>query len=121
MYDIDIYTTASGKEPYTEWILSLDRLIRARINSRFARIRDSGNLGDYKPIGEGVFELKFDFGPGYRIYFGLEQNKIVVLLLGGNKGQQQKDINKAIKYWTDYLSSKEGKNDTLQKLQRIFN
>lgn len=57
----------------------------ARIDTRFTRIRESGNLGSYEPVGEGVYELKFDFGPGYRIYFGLEANTLVILLLGGHK------------------------------------
>ena len=61
-------------------------------------------MGDCKPIDQGVFELRLDFGPGYRIYFGEENQKIVVLLCGGDKSTQEKDIKKAIKYWEDYLS-----------------
>ena len=56
-------------------------------------------------MGDGVFELKLDFGPGYRVYFGFEGDVLLILLVGGNKGGQQKDIDKAIAYWRDHLSS----------------
>lgn len=67
-YEIGLYQTADGKEPYAEWEESLDKAISARIDSKFTRIREAGNIGDCEPVGDGVFELKFDFGPGYRIY-----------------------------------------------------
>lgn len=118
MYDIDIYKTYTGKEPYTEWQKNLDKCTSSRIDARFAKIRQTGNFGVHKPVGEGVFELKFDFGPGYRIYFGFEDDKLLILLCGGHKGTQQSDIIKAKKYWREY---KEGKNEKIQKLQRGSN
>ncbi|MBC7421493.1 MAG: type II toxin-antitoxin system RelE/ParE family toxin [Bdellovibrio sp.] len=62
-----------------------------------------GNLGQYKALGTGLFELKFDFGPGYRIYFAVDGGVVILLLSGGDKSPQRRDIEKARKYWTDYL------------------
>lgn len=109
MYDIKIYKTKTGKEPYNEWEKSLDKTILSRIDARFTRIRESGNLGICESVGDDVFELKFDFGPGYRVYFGYEGNTILLLLCGGYKKGQQKDITKAKEYWRDHLSLKRGK------------
>jgi putative addiction module killer protein len=108
-YEIGLYRTDAGKEPYIEWEESLDKAIRARIDARLTRIREAGNIGTCEPVGEGVFELKFDFGPGYRIYFGLEKDTFMILLLGGSKKGQQKDINKSKEYWEDHLLMKRGK------------
>jgi putative addiction module killer protein len=66
-----------------------------------------GHYGDYKAVGEGVYELRFFFGSGYRVYFAEDGNTIVVLLLGGDKGSQSKDITKAQRYWKDYRSQQE--------------
>lgn len=106
MYDIYIYQTESGKEPFVNWKDTLDNSTSTRIEARITRIRSSGNLGDYKSLKEGVYELRLDFGPGYRIYFGLEERKkkMVILLVGGSKRNQSKDINKAKQYWQDHLS-----------------
>lgn len=68
---------------------------------RLDRVR-LGNLGQYRSAGEGVFELKIDFGPGYRVYFGQEGNTVVILLCGGDKKTQDKDIKSAREYWADY-------------------
>ncbi len=108
-YEIEIYKTNRGKEPYTEWEKSLDRTALARIDARLTRIRETGNLGICEPVGGGVFELKFDFGPGYRIYFGFKKDTFLIFLLGGYKKGQQRDINKAKEYWLDHLSIKGGK------------
>ena len=69
-------------------------MVRARIDVRIRRML-LGNLGDVKTIGEGVFEIRIDFGPGYRVYFARKQNVLVILLAGGNKSTQVKDIQKA--------------------------
>lgn len=69
MCEIEIYKTNSGKEPFREWLKTLEWNIAARIDARLTRIRQNGNLGNCKYIGDGIYELKFDFGPGYRIYF----------------------------------------------------
>jgi putative addiction module killer protein len=106
VYEIDIYRTGTSREPYTDWEISLDRQVRTRIDARLARIRLTGNLGDFKSVSDGVYELRFDFGPGYRVYFGFDkvENKLIILLAGGSKRNQPKDIAKAKEYWRDYLS-----------------
>lgn len=108
-YEINIYSTETGKEPYTEWVEKLDRNALIRIDARLTRIEKNGNMGDCKPVGEGVFELILDFGPGYRLYFGYETDKTLILLLGGYKKGQQKDIGKAKEYWSEYLLQRRGK------------
>lgn len=90
LYEIEVYKTANRKEPYTEWIESLDQNVSIRIDARLTRIERNGNLGDCEPVGDGVFELKLDFGPGYRIYFGYDTAKKLILLSGGHKKGQQK-------------------------------
>lgn len=101
---IEIYRTQDGEQPFTEWLDSLkDNLGRYRIKERLDRVA-LGNLGDHKRISDGISELRLDFGPGYRIYFGEEDGKILLLLCGGDKSTQKKDIKKAISYWQDYLA-----------------
>jgi putative addiction module killer protein len=97
---IYIYVANSGKQPFYDWQNKLDCNTRAIVRSRLDRVR-LGNLGDCKPIknGNGVWELRISFGPGYRIYFGKIENKVVVLLCAGNKGSQSRDIEKAKQYW----------------------
>src|SRR5689334_6409216 len=89
-----IYETKNGKAPFAKWLEGLDRPVRARIDKRLDRLR-RGNLGDVKPVGGGVIELREAFGPGYRIYFGQDGEKIVILLLGGDKSDQRADIKTA--------------------------
>ena len=108
-YNIEIYRTSTGKEPYTEWEINLDKVAMIKIDARLTRIRQTGNVGVCKPVGDGVYELKFDFGPGYRIYFGLQKETNMILLLGGSKKGQQRDINKSKEYWKDHLLAKRGK------------
>ncbi|MCM0606989.1 MAG: type II toxin-antitoxin system RelE/ParE family toxin [Xanthomonadaceae bacterium] len=76
---------------------------RAIVRKRLNRVR-TGNLGNTRNLSQGVWELKIDFGPGYRVYFGEDGAKIVVLLVGGDKGSQERDIQKAKEYWKDYQS-----------------
>lgn len=100
------YQTIEGEQPFTEWLLSLkDKNIRAALRTRLDRL-SGGNFGDYKRVGEGVFELRIHFGPGYRVYFGLDGEKIVILLCGGDKSSQVSDIHRAQMYWADYLRRK---------------
>jgi len=86
----------------------LDVITKARIQARILRI-ESGNLGDHKSVGGGVMELRFDFGPGYRVYFGKDGATLILLLTGGDKGNQRKDIKRAQALWSEYL--KGGNND----------
>ena len=83
-------------EGYFQWFKSLnDREARGRIDARIRRM-SLGNLGDVKPVGEGVSELRIDYGPGYRVYFAQRGQTIVVLLAGGDKKTQDRDIKKAL-------------------------
>lgn len=100
--EVDYYGTEDGKHPFRDWLFSLkDSEGRHKIKTRIDRVI-LGNLGSCEPVGEGVMELKINFGPGYRVYFGQVGNKIVVLLNGGDKGSQAKDIKTAHTYWADY-------------------
>ena len=103
MKTIALYETEDGKRPFKHWLDSLrDKVTIARINARLGRI-ELGNFGDAKPVGNGVMELRLVFGSGYRIYYGLDDDKLVVLLMGGDKSTQEKDIKTAHNYWSDYL------------------
>jgi putative addiction module killer protein len=97
-----LYQTASGQCPFEEWLESLrDRKGAAKIRVRIARAR-VGNLGSCNTVGQGILEFKIDFGPGYRVYFGEIGKTIIILLCGGGKSTQAKDIALAHKYWVDY-------------------
>lgn len=99
-----VYAIPNGKEPFTEWLYGLrDVMGRKRILARVSRLQQ-GNYGDCEPVGEGVSELRLFFGSGYRVYFGERGNDIVVLLCGGDKSSQNKDIQQAKIYWKEYLS-----------------
>lgn len=75
-----------------------------RIEARMVRIRTTGYLGDFKPVDDGVYELRFDVGPGYRVYFGFDGDNLILLLAAGSKRGQARDIKKAKEYWRDHLS-----------------
>ena len=81
-----------------------DKAAVARILARLARVR-LGNVGDCKPVGEGVSELRVDYGPGYRVYFGQKGRTLVVLLCGGDKRTQDRDIRQAKQYWREFKES----------------
>lgn len=102
-----IYQTAAGQCPFSDWFENLrDKRAQQRIAARIRRV-ESGNFGDFKAVGEGVSELRVDHGPGYRVYFGREGKSIVVLLVGGDKSTQSRDITVAKEYWIDYQSRKQ--------------
>ncbi len=102
--EIQRYMTPDGKVPFSEWLDSLrDLKAKFKIDGRLDRV-GTGNLGDYRVLGEGVCELMINYGPGYRVYFGQVEETIVLLLIGGDKSTQEQDIRKAQKYWTDYRS-----------------
>jgi putative addiction module killer protein len=105
-----IYENAIGKAPYAEWLDRFDTPEAVMIEVRVRRAR-LGNLGHWKSIGEGVCELKFDSGPGYRVYFGQIDSTVVVLLCGGDKKTQKKDISEAKKLWQDFKERYHGKKD----------
>lgn len=91
---------------FQAWIDDLrDWRGRAQILKRLNRVEE-GLYGDRRFVGSGVWELRIDFGPGYRVYYGEQGHEIVLLLMGGDKGTQQKDIRKAQEFWADYRNSK---------------
>ena len=99
---IENYITPQGKEPFAEWADSLkDKTDRARIRAHINRL-EAGNFGDCTTIGGGLWELRLFFGPGYRVYFGRSGGILVILLCGGDKSSQKKDIERARRYWEDY-------------------
>jgi putative addiction module killer protein len=96
------YQTREGRMPYQEWVDGLgDKVGQAAILIRVRRL-SLGVFGDWKSVGSGVFELRMDLGPGYRVYFGRSGRTVVVLLCGGDKSSQEWDIARAKKYWKDY-------------------
>jgi putative addiction module killer protein len=102
MYEIRHYLTASGENPFAEWLESLkDARAEARIAVRIARPA-AGNFGDCKPLRHGVWELRIDWGPGYRVYYAMSRRTCVLLLCGGDKRKQSADIDRAVRYWNDY-------------------
>ena len=90
---------------YADWFNSLDAAPAARID-RYVRRMEQGNLGDSKVVGEGVRELRIDFGPGYRVYYGIDEGRIILLLGGGTKRGQSRDIKKALSRWAAYNQRK---------------
>ena len=83
-------------DEFAKWLKRLkDSDAKSRINLRIRRIVLTGNLGDYKPVGDGVYELRVDYGPGYRVYFAQRGKEITLLLIGGDKSSQQRDVKKA--------------------------
>jgi len=94
----------TSKEPFSIWLDGLDTKIQSIIYTRLDRI-SLGNFGDCKHINNGMWELRIDYGPGYRIYFGKKGTQLVILLVGGNKKSQSRDIEKAQRYWLNYKES----------------
>lgn len=108
-YEIRLYEAGNGHEPFARWLRSLrDLRTRARIEQRINRLRH-GNFGDCKPLknAAGIYELRLDFGAGYRVYFGIAEQMIVLLLTGGDKSSQDRDILKAVEYWNEYRKRSE--------------
>jgi putative addiction module killer protein len=107
IWTIRQYVTPDGHRPFGEWLNRLPVHAQARIAARIARF-DTGNLGDHQSVGGGVWEARLDYGPGYRLYFGQHQQQIILLLVGGTKASQTRDIRRAQRYWRDYV---EGSHD----------
>lgn len=96
------YVTESGHCPFDDWVESLkDKRTQAIVATRLNRVIQ-GNFGLCRKLDGGIQELKIDFGPGLRVYFAEDGDSIVILLCGGDKSTQSKDIEKAREYWTDY-------------------
>jgi putative addiction module killer protein len=107
MFTLKTYVNHKGKAIFTDWLEGLrDTQARARIDVRLNRLAN-GLAGDAKVVGQGVTELRIDWGPGYRVYFAREGATVVLLLCGGDKRTQQKDIEHAIEYWKDYQARRD--------------
>ena len=97
------YVTEAGRCPFEEWLEGLkDKRTQATISNRLIRVAQ-GNFGLCRKLEGGIQELKVDFGPGFRVYFAEDGDTLVVLLCGGDKSTQSKDIDKAREYWAEYL------------------
>jgi putative addiction module killer protein len=97
--------TEGGRSPFAEWFDDLDAVTAARVD-RYVRRLEAGNFGAAKPLRDGVFELRLDFGPGYRVYYGREGRTIIILLGGGSKRRQDADIAAAVERWKRYKQTK---------------
>ena len=106
MYRLKHYVHSSGDDLFGAWLDSIiDIRTRARIAARLLRL-NNGNFGDCKPVGEGVWELRVDTGPGYRIYYAIDNGKVILLCEGGDKRTQKSDIKRAIVRWQDWKERK---------------
>lgn len=103
-YEIREYVEG-GKSPFADWFKDLDAADAARVDRCIRRL-EAGNFGAAKSLQDGVSELRLDFGPGYRIYYGLDGKTLVILLGGGDKGRQRRDIKAAVERWKQYKSGK---------------
>lgn len=97
------YLGRNGRSPYADWFNDLNAQAAAKVSIALTRLA-LGNFSNVKGVGSGVYEYRLDFGPGYRIYFGKDGNRLVILLGGGTKKRQQGDIGEAIGRWQDYKS-----------------
>ncbi len=100
------YLLEDGSSPYSKWLKSLrDTRAKAKIVKATSKMQ-VGNFGDHKSVGEGVFEHRINYGPGYRIYYALDGEELIILFCGGDKSTQQVDIGQAKGYWADYKRRK---------------
>jgi putative addiction module killer protein len=108
MVQVREYLDQTGRSPYAKWFDDLDAPAAAKVASAVIRV-SQGNFSSVKGVGGGVFEYRLDFGPGYRIYFGKDGEWLVILLAGGTKKRQQKDIKDATARWQDYKQRKKNR------------
>ena len=101
MLDIREYVDSEGRSSYERWFNRLNAQAAAKVATAMARMA-AGNFSNVKGVGSGVFECRIDFGPGYRVYFGRDGERLVILLGGGTKKRQQNDIAAALRNWQDY-------------------
>jgi len=107
--DVREYLAVDGSNPYRKWFNSLNAHAAAKVAIAVTRMRQ-GNLSNTKGVGAGLHEYTVDFGPGYRIYFGRDGERLVILLGGGTKKRQQEDIRRAQDIWADYKRRKKAEN-----------
>ena len=102
MYELRHYISSDGQDLFARWLDGLrDRQAQARVAARLIRL-NNGNFGDCKPVGEDVWELRVDWGPGYRVYYAIEGKRVILLCDGGDKPRQSTDIAQAIERWKEW-------------------
>lgn len=105
MIEVREYSDQAGRSPYAVWFNRLNAQAAAKVATALTRLAQ-GNFSNVKGAGSGVFECRIDFGPGYRVYFGKDGDRLVILLGGGAKKRQQQDIETALTRWQDYKQRK---------------
>ncbi len=105
MLELRYFLAVDGKSPFEDWFSGLDATAAAKVAVALARL-ELGNLSNTKGVGEGVLELKINWGAGFRVYFGRDGDVLVILLTGGTKKRQDRDIDDAKDYWADYKRRK---------------
>jgi putative addiction module killer protein len=105
MIELLQYESVDGHCAFADWFGALEPTTAARVTGTLARM-GLGNRGDTKSVGRGVLEARLDFGPGYRIYFGQDGERLIILLAGGSKQRQQRDIALSQALWAEYKSRK---------------
>ena len=112
VFQLVAYRDDEGREPFQIWFAGLDRHAEAKVAVILTRL-EQGNLSEVKPVGLGVLERRIDWGPGYRIYYGRDGERQVILLCGGTKQRQQRDITAAQERWADYRARRKDEEATL--------
>ena len=105
MVTVKEYIDDKGNSPFARWFDNLDPQAAAKVATALLRM-EQGNFSNVKSVGAGAYEYKIDYGPGYRVYFGRDGEKLVILLGGGTKKRQQKDIERVKALWQDYKKRK---------------
>ena len=100
-YDVVVFEGRSGERPYVDWLDKLDWKTQERILARVARM-GRGQFGDFKALSGGLYELRLFFGPGYRVYFAERSGTVILILTGGSKSSQTRDIQRARELWSIY-------------------
>jgi putative addiction module killer protein len=105
MVEVREYEDEDGESPFAKWFSSLNSPASLKISTSIARM-ENGNFSNVEGVGQGVSECKINFGPGYRVYFGKDGEQLIILLYGGQKKRQSRDIGQAQEYWKDYKRRK---------------
>lgn len=107
MLELRYYLAGDGQTPFEEWFSDLDAAAGAKIVAALTRLT-RGNLSNVRGVGGGVLEYRIDWGPGYRVYFGRDGEVLIILLAGGTKKRQQRDVEAARRRWVDYKRRRSG-------------
>jgi putative addiction module killer protein len=110
MIELRGYIDERGNKRFADWLDGLNPIAAAKVTMALARM-EKGNLSNVKGVGSGVLEYRIDWGPGYRIYFGKDGDRLIILIGGGTKKRQQQDIAAALNCWADYKRRKKKETD----------